>query len=79
MKKIESNNEKLIEGVNYFTKQMTTWNNIVWTSFNASIGNTKFQCTSLEQLEQSIKSYKFETEKDRKLTIKAVAEFGTNA
>lgn len=79
MKKVQSNTEKLIEGVNYYTQTQTTWNGIVWTSFNASIGNSKFSCTSLEQLQEDIKNYKFETPESRLLTEKAVEAFGTNA
>lgn len=78
MKKVQSNTEKLIEGVNYYTLKQTTWNGIVWTSYNASVGNSKFSCTSLEQLQDKITNYKFETPKSRLLTEKAVEAFGTN-
>ena len=79
MKKVQSNTEKLIEGVNYYTKEMTTWNGVKWTSYNASIGNSSFSCTSLEQLKERIKTYKFETPESRLLTAKAIEAFGTSA
>lgn len=79
MKKVQSNTEKLIEGVNYYTHPQKTWNGIVWTSYNASIGNSHFSCTSLKELEDSIRSYKFKTKESRLLTEKAVEAFGTNA
>lgn len=79
MKKIESTTEKLVEGVNYYTHQQTTWNGLVWTSYNASIGNSKVSCTSLEQLQDFISNYKFETEESRRLTAEAIKEFGTSA
>lgn len=79
MKKIQSNTEELIEGVNYFTRTQKTWNGVVWTSFNALIGNSKLSCTSLEQLKERVRNYKFETPQSRVLTAKAVEAFGTNA
>ncbi|WP_435416304.1 hypothetical protein [Polaribacter aestuariivivens] len=79
MKPITSTSEKLVEGVNYYTRKETTWNGIEWISYNAKIGNSRLSCTSLEDLQYRISNYKFETAESRLLMERAVASFGTNA
>ena len=79
IKKIQSRSENLVEGVNFYTCKQTAWNGVVWTSFNASIGNSHFSCISLGQLQNCISNYVFETPESRLSIERAIAEFGTSA
>ena len=79
IKKIQSTSEILVEGVNFYTCKQTAYNGVVWTSYNASIGNSHFSCLSLEQLQDCISNYVFETAESRLLMGRGIAEFGTSA
>lgn len=57
MKATETQNNNLIMGVSYKKKSVTDRRGVTRTSFIASVGNAKYQCFSLESLEESIKNH----------------------
>ena len=74
LKKITSNHEKLIIGINYKTI-IDEFKNL---RYIAKIGNSTVSLFFLEELQEFVLKYRFETEKDRLLKQQAIKEFGTN-
>jgi len=79
MKTISSNNETLKEGVNYRTFPQEKYESPTITCYTAKIGNqygvSEYYCNSLQELQQCVKRYRFETKQSVQLTDNAAKEF----
>lgn len=56
---LEDKNESLILGLNYETREQTTFDGFKWVSHNAKIGDCSYMCKSYIELKERIANHKF--------------------